>query len=93
MVLGISTAMAKLKDLIKHTVNQAIRNNLDGVSDRAWLSPNQASEYLDCTIQHLQMLRARRRGPPFVRFGRKILYSREELDTYLKKLTVQTEFA
>jgi excisionase family DNA binding protein len=55
------------------------------------MAPREAAQYLGCTTQHLQMLRARRTGPTFVKFGRLIRYARKDLDSYLTERRVETK--
>ncbi len=81
----------KLRAVIAEAVEQALRQQSDQVGPKAWMAPREAAEYLGCTTQHLQMLRARRTGPSFVKFGRLIRYAREDLDNYLTERKVETK--
>lgn len=82
-----------LNALVAEAVEQTLERLKHAPADRVWLSPSEAALYLGCTTQHLQNLRARRKGPPFVKFGRKILYSRNVLDSYLQARQIQTDIA
>jgi len=84
----------KLRAVIAEAIEQALQQQSDHTNQKAWMAPReaaQAAQYLGCTTQHLQMLRARRAGPSFVRFGRLIRYAREDLDSYLSKRKVETK--
>ena len=80
-----------LHTLVAEAVEQTFERLKQAPSDRVWLSPAETASYLGCTTQHLQNLRARRKGPPFVKFGRKIRYGRDALDSYLRARLVQTD--
>lgn len=54
------------------------------------LSTKEASKYLKIDSNTLWTWRDQRKGPRFIRVGRLIKYSREDLDAYLKKNTVKT---
>lgn len=81
----------KLRAVIAEAVENALRQQADQAGLKAWMAPREAAEYLGCTTQHLQMLRARRTGPAFVKFGRLIRYAREDLDSYLSERKVETK--
>ncbi len=83
---------SELKSVIAAAVELALRGRGDLEIDRRWLSPSEAANYLGCTTQHLQMMRARRSGPSFVKFGRLVRYARTDLDDYLnaRKITTKT---
>lgn len=80
----------KLRAVIAEAIEQALQQQSDQANMKVWMAPREAAEYLGCTTQHLQMLRARRTGPSFVKFGRLIRYAREDLDSYLSERKVQT---
>jgi excisionase family DNA binding protein len=81
----------KLRAVIAEAIQQAMREQADQAAPPNWMAPREAARYLGCTTQHLQMLRARRTGPNFVRFGRLIRYAREDLDAYLSRFKVETD--
>lgn len=80
----------KLRAVIAEAIEQALREQ-SGQSTKNWMAPREAAQYLGCTTQHLQMLRARRTGPTFVKFGRLIRYARKDLDSYLTERRVETK--
>lgn len=80
-----------LRTLIAETIEQALTQRPQSIDERNWLSPREAADYLGCTTQHLQMLRARRTGPTFVKFGRLVRYAREDLDNYMLERKVETK--
>ena len=81
----------KLRAVIADAVEQALREQSDQSTPKNWMAPREAAQYLGCTTQHLQMLRARRTGPTFVRFGHLIRYARKDLDSYLSERRVETK--
>lgn len=81
----------KLRAVISEAVEQALRQQSVQPATKNWMAPREAAQYLGCTTQHLQMLRARRTGPSFVRFGRLIRYAREDLDSHLSERRVDTK--
>jgi excisionase family DNA binding protein len=81
----------KLRAVIAEAIEQALQQQSDQANLKAWMAPREAAEYLGCTTQHLQMLRARRAGPSFVKFGRLIRYARQDLDSYLSERKVETK--
>lgn len=81
----------KLRAVITEAVEQALRQQSDQPGVPTWMAPREAAQYLGCTTQHLQMLRARRTGPTFVKFGRLVRYARDDLDSYLSERKVETK--
>ena len=55
------------------------------------LKQKEASKYLKISTNTLATWRHEKKGPKFIRTGRYIKYSKEDLDSYLKKNTVKTE--
>lgn len=80
-----------IKALIAEAVEQAIKSQSQQTKQPDWMSPAQAASYLGVTAQHLQNLRARRKGPTFVKFGRLVRYARADLDAYLAARKVETD--
>ena len=81
----------KLRAVIAEAIEQALREQSDQPAIKNWMVPREAAQYLGCTTQHLQMLRARRTGPAFVKFGRLIRYARDDLDSYLSERRIETK--
>lgn len=48
-----------------------------------YFTPSEAARYLRISVSTLAKLRVYGGGPPFMRIGRAIRYSRAELDTYM----------
>lgn len=53
-------------------------------------TPKQVAEYLHTTVQSLANDRYMGRGIPYVKFGRRVLYSWEAVDAYMAEHTVST---
>lgn len=53
-------------------------------------TPKQVAEYLHTTVQSLANDRYMGRGIPYVKFGRRVLYSWEAVDAYMSEHTVST---
>lgn len=51
-----------------------------------WLKARPAASYIGISCDHLQKLRERRKGPPYRKFGRCVIYDRVELDAFMSKL-------
>jgi predicted DNA-binding transcriptional regulator AlpA len=59
-----------------------------------FLDEGETEEILKLKRSTLQKLRMRRQGPPFIRLGRKVVYSYLDLQEYMRKRRrVQTEEA
>lgn len=54
-------------------------------------TPKQVAEYLHTTVQSLANDRYMGRGIPYVKFGRRVLYSWEAVDAYMAEHTIKTE--
>jgi len=52
------------------------------------LTPEQASKYLKVSVHTLAAWRSRGEGPKYIKTGKSIKYTKEDLDLYLKKQTV-----
>ncbi len=52
--------------------------------DSKRLDTSQAALYLNVAPQSLNNLRHLRRGPDYIKIGRKVLYDTKDLDRYLK---------
>ena len=55
-----------------------------------WLRPQSAANYIGCSTSKLAKDRLRGDGIPFVKIGRLVLYSRVEIDTWLRGRTRQS---
>jgi len=55
------------------------------------LTPKEAGEYLKVSTQTLAGWRSKGTGPRFLRTGRHVKYSQEDLDKYLRTATVKTQ--
>jgi excisionase family DNA binding protein len=49
-----------------------------------YLTPPEAAQYIRLSASTLAKLRLYGGGPPFIRIGRAVRYSRAELDTYMQ---------
>lgn len=52
------------------------------------ISPHAAAEYLDTTVATLAKWRYIGEGPSYVKLGRRVVYRRETLETFLRDLEV-----
>lgn len=50
-----------------------------------YLNPKQAAEYLQLTPGYLATLRIRGDGPQYAKLGRRVLYTREDLDRWVSE--------
>ena len=48
----------KLRAIIAEAIERALQQQSEQANQKAWMAPREAAEYLGCTTQHLQMLRA-----------------------------------
>ncbi|MGD0886159.1 MAG: helix-turn-helix domain-containing protein [Thermodesulfovibrionales bacterium] len=55
------------------------------------LTPKEAGAYLKVSTNTLATWRHKKQGPRFMRTGRVIKYTREDLDAYLRNNTVETK--
>src|SRR5262249_9316471 len=55
------------------------------------LNEVEAGRYLRVTVKCLQAWRGRRWGPRFTKLGRRVYYTRAELDQFIDRRMVQTE--
>ena len=51
----------------------------------ALITSKEAALYLGCEYTTMEVWRARRRGPPYVKVGRLVRYRRQDLDRWLKE--------
>ncbi len=54
------------------------------------LTPKEAGEYLKISVNTLASWRCKLRGPKFIKTGRVVKYSKEDLDAFLRRQTVTT---
>jgi len=63
-------------------------------TEQKYLSPKQASSYINVSTDLLQKWRSEGLGIPYIKLGEStsslIRYDREELDKYLKSKTIKT---
>jgi len=59
--------------------------------ENATLSHNQAAEYLGVAAQTLYNWRHERRGPNYVKMGRKIVYRQGDLDRFMESRKIVLE--
>ncbi|NIN00440.1 MAG: helix-turn-helix domain-containing protein [candidate division Zixibacteria bacterium] len=50
-----------------------------------WLTTREAAAYCKLSESYLNALRSKRRGPPFQKVGRLIIYHRDSLDGWLRR--------
>ena len=55
------------------------------------LSEKEAAPILRLTVKTLQMWRALKKGPRFIRVGRRVMYPRAEIQSFLARNLVDTE--
>ncbi len=67
-----------------------MRATYSGNNDDGLLTEAQAADYLKLSIRTLQAWRGRGAGPLFVRAGRAVRYTRQDLSDWIKKQTVQS---
>jgi hypothetical protein len=64
------------------------------MTETAYLTPEEAGDYLHMTIGHLAQLRYRREGPIFLKpTAKTVLYRRADLDAWLNASTVEPGLA
>lgn len=56
---------------------------------KRFLNTHEAAEYINSAVQSLCNLRHLRRGPDYIKIGRKILYDIRDLDRYLESNKVK----
>jgi hypothetical protein len=59
------------------------------MADAKYITPRQAETFFRISVRYLSVLRGRGDGPPFVKIGKKILYSITDFESWLnsKKLS------
>lgn len=60
------------------------------MTTRARLTPPEAAEYLGISASTLAKLRVYGGGPAFLKLGRKVLYERADLDSWLAERKYQS---
>jgi len=61
------------------------------MTENMTLDHNQAAKYLGVAAQTLYNWRHERRGPDYVKMGRKIIYRQSDLDRYMQSKTIVLE--
>lgn len=52
------------------------------------LNPSEAAQFLGVTVAALAIMRTRRKGPGYVKFGRRVKYSHAEIARYVSAHSV-----
>jgi excisionase family DNA binding protein len=55
------------------------------------LTVREAAKYLKMSFDTMNRWRVQRRGPDYVKMGKKVVYAKEALDQFIKKNTVKTK--
>lgn len=57
-----------------------------------YITPEELAQELDKSLITLARWRQKKKGPPFIRAGRDVLYSRESVQAWLKRLETKPQF-
>ena len=78
---------------LREEIVSLVREALDEALPREWLTTEQAARYLQCSVQHLEIGRAKgNKGlPPYSKKGRLVRYKRADLDGWLEAAKVVRE--
>lgn len=52
------------------------------------LTPKEAAEYIGCHHVWLAQLRMQKKGPPFIKFGKFVRYTKRDVDAWLAANTI-----
>ncbi|MBA7496832.1 hypothetical protein ES702_07441 [subsurface metagenome] len=63
------------------------------MNEKRYMKEKEVAKLLGCHVQTLRGNRSRRRGIPFIRHGRSVLYDYDVIVKYMKASTVKTEKA
>lgn len=53
------------------------------------MTTDEAAAFLRCSVSFLNQARLTGNGPPFVKMGRRVVYTRTDLEAFIAKRTVQ----
>lgn len=53
-----------------------------------WLNEQEVAEELRLSVKTIRMMRYRKSGPPYAKFGRSVRYQRSALEAYKRERTV-----
>lgn len=77
----------RLAGLAQEAGSRTIENSpIREASATRWLKARPAAAYIGISYDHLQKLRERKKGPPYRKFGRCVIYDRADLDAFMSKL-------
>jgi excisionase family DNA binding protein len=79
-VVVLPLSPAELRSLIREELERARVTSAVAPGDApVWLSTAEAAEVLGVSKKHLEALRARGKGPPFIRVGKAVRYNAADL--------------
>ena len=61
------------------------------MTERKYISPKEAAEYLGVAVKTLEQWRMRRKNLPFVKLGSRVLYRIADLDKYIEAHLIPAE--
>lgn len=64
------------------------------MSDRilgGYYTPTELAEELGVALSTLAMWRGKKKGPPFIRMGRDVRYSRDSVTKWLERIEIKTQ--
>lgn len=61
----------------------------DTAKGKPYMTPQEASDYLRCSVAWLQKMRAKGAGPAYVKVGAKVFYREVDLQTFVKTSVVK----
>jgi excisionase family DNA binding protein len=81
--------MALVKQMVENKTSNY--NHAAQYTENKTYSHKEAAEYLCVAVQTLYNWRHERRGPSYVKMGRKIVYRQNDLDRYMESNTIDLE--
>lgn len=79
--------MNDINEVVKQTSMRVVQQLVqDDALWPRWMNSKVAAAYTGVSHHRLAKLRERRSGPPYLHFGRTVVYDRAELDQYMEEL-------
>ncbi len=77
-----------MADSIQHAATAQARRLPTADIERGYFETFSAAAFVDLSPAYLRLLRARGEGPPYYRLGRRVVYKRDDLATWVERFRV-----
>lgn len=89
----IVTSPHELQAIVARAVSDALRGISPQAATRRYVTEEEAARIIGTTPSSLRSRRCRKKGPPYIKDGARVMYDVSEIEKYMDSLRVKTRGA